>query len=170
MALMLYGFIAAMSVLVFVWRSPLAEIFAVNAAPLGALLTLLSLVTGSLWGKPTWGTFWVWDARLTSVLVLLFTYAGYGFFYKAWGARPASLFALFGAFNLPIIKGSVNWWNTLHQPASVAKFSAPSLHSSMLIPLLLMAAAYFFFSTSLVILRVQTTLRNCKTKRVLRQE
>ena len=170
MALMLYSFVTAMSALVFVWRSPLAEILAVSTVPLGALLTFLSLITGSLWGKLSWGAFWVWDARLTSVLLLLLTYAGYAFIYKVWGARAASLFALLGAFNLPIIKGSVNWWNTLHQPASVAKLSAPSLHSSMLIPLLLMAATYFFYSISLVILRAQTLLTTCKTRRILRHE
>jgi len=141
----------------------LAEILAISAAPIGALFTVLSLVTGSLWGKPIWGAFWVWDARLTSVLILLFLYGGYWALYKAYshpsqGIRAASLLALVGAVNVPIIKGSVDWWNTLHQPASVIKLSGPSIHSSMLIPLLLMAGAYFFYFISVLILRTRTEL------------
>lgn len=139
-----------MSLFVLVWRHPLAEVLAISAAPIGALFTALSLITGALWGKPMWGTYWVWDARLTSVLVLLFLYGGYWALYKAYsrpdqGVRAASLLALVGVLNLPIIKGSVDWWNTLHQPASLTKFSSPSIHPTMLTPLLLMAGAYFFY-------------------------
>ena len=123
MALLIYGFLALMSFFFLVWRHPLAEVLGISAAPIGALFTALSLVTGALWGKPMWGTFWVWDARLTSVLILLFLYGGYLALYKAYsnpsqGIRLASLLALVGAINLPIIKGSVDWWNTLHQPST----------------------------------------------------
>jgi len=163
MALFVYAFLALMSLFSLVWRHPLAEVLAVSAAPIGALFTALSLVTGSLWGKPMWGAFWVWDGRLTSVLVLLFLYGGYWALYKAYsrpdqGIRAASLLALVGMINLPVIKGSVVWWNTLHQPASLTKFTAPSIHPTMLAPLLLMAGAYFFYFISVLILRTRTEL------------
>lgn len=167
MALFIYGFLALMSLFALVWRHPLAEILAISAAPIGILFTILSLITGSLWGKPMWGAFWVWDARLTSVLILLFLYGGYWALYKAYshpeqGIRAASLLALVGVINLPIIKGSVEWWNTLHQPASVIKFSGPSIHSTMLAPLLLMAGAYFCYFVSVLIMRAHTELNRRK--------
>ncbi|MBY0500751.1 MAG: heme ABC transporter permease [Alphaproteobacteria bacterium] len=167
MALCVYSLLAILSLFILVWRHPLAEILAISAAPIGALFTLLSLVTGSLWGKPMWGTYWVWDARLTSVLVLLFLYVGYWALYKAYahpaqGIRAASLLALIGAINLPIIKGSVNWWNTLHQPASITKLSTPSIHPSMLFPLGLMTAAYGFYFLLLLILRARTEFNKRK--------
>lgn len=167
MALFVYGFLALMSLFALVWRHPLAEVLAISAAPIGALFTVLSLVTGSLWGKPMWGAFWVWDARLTSVLILLFLYGGYWALYKAYahpeqGIRAASLLALVGVINLPIIKGSVEWWNTLHQPASLTKFSAPSIHPSMLTPLLLMAGAYLCYFVGALILRARTELNRRK--------
>lgn len=163
MALFVYGFLALMSLFVLVWRHPLAEILAISSVPIGALFTALSLATGSLWGKPMWGAYWVWDARLTSVLVLLFLYGGYWALYKAHarpeqGVRAASLLALIGVVNLPIIKGSVVWWNTLHQPASLTKLSGPSIHPSMLLPLLLMAGAYFFYFVTVLILRTRKEL------------
>ncbi len=163
MALFSYAFLALMSFFSLVWRHPLAEILAISVAPIGALFTFLSLVTGSLWGKPMWGAFWVWDARLTSVLILLFLYVGYWALYKAYsrpeqGIRAASFLALIGIINLPIIKGSVEWWNTLHQPASLSKLSNPSIHSSMLVPLLLMTGAYFFYFVAVLILRGRTQL------------
>lgn len=163
MALFAYGFLALMSLFVLVWRHPLAEVLAISSAPIGALFTALSLITGSLWGKPMWGAFWVWDARLTSVLILLFLYAGYWALYKAYtqpeqGIRAASLLALVGVINLPIIKGSVDWWNTLHQPASFIKLSGPAIHSSMLTPLMLMAGAYFCYFVAMLIIRARTEL------------
>lgn len=163
MALFAYGFLALMSLFVLVWRHPLAEVLAISSAPIGALFTALSLITGSLWGKPMWGAFWVWDARLTSVLILLFLYAGYWALYKAYtqpeqGIRAASLLALVGVINLPIIKGSVDWWNTLHQPASFIKLSGPSIHASMLTPLMLMAGAYFCYFVAMLIIRARTEL------------
>jgi heme exporter protein C len=167
MALLVYGFLALMSLFALVWRHPLAEVLAISAAPIGALFTILSLITGSLWGKPMWGAFWVWDARLTSVLILLFLYGGYWALYKAYsqpqqGIRAASLLALVGVVNLPIIKGSVDWWNTLHQPASLTKFSSPSIHSSMLTPLLLMTGAYLCYFISILFLRAHTELNKRK--------
>jgi heme exporter protein C len=167
MALFVYAFLALMSLFALVWRHPLAEVLAISAAPIGALFTVLSLITGSLWGKPMWGAFWVWDARLTSVLILLFLYGGYWALYKAYshpeqGIRAASLLALVGVINLPIIKGSVEWWNTLHQPASLTKLSSSSIHSTMLTPLLLMAGAYFCYFVSMLILRARTELNRRK--------
>ncbi|MBS0271455.1 MAG: heme ABC transporter permease [Proteobacteria bacterium] len=167
MALFVYGFLALMSFFSLVWRHPLAEVLAISAAPIGALFTALSLITGSLWGKPMWGTYWVWDARLTSVLILLFLYGGYWALYKSYtrpdqGLRAASILALVGVINLPIIKGSVEWWNTLHQPASLTKLSGPSIHVSMLTPLLLMAGAYFFYFLTVLILRACKELKTRK--------
>jgi heme exporter protein C len=167
MALFAYGFLALMSLFTLVWRHPLAEILAVSTVPIGALFTCLSLITGSLWGKPMWGAYWVWDARLTSVLILLFLYGGYWALYKSYfrpdqGVRAASLLALVGVINLPIIKWSVEWWNTLHQPSSFTKFSGPSIHPSMLMPLLLMAAAYFCYFWVVLILKAQTELKKRK--------
>lgn len=164
MALFVYGFLALMSLFALVWRHPLAEILAISAAPIGALFTTLSLITGSLWGKPMWGTYWVWDARLTSVLILLFLYGGYWALYKSYarpeqGIRAASLLALVGTVNLPIIKWSVEWWNTLHQPASLTKLSSPSIHPSMLTPLLLMGGAFFFYFLTVLILRTRKELQ-----------
>lgn len=167
MALFIYAFLALMSLFTLVWRHPMSEILAISAAPIGMLFTCLSLITGALWGKPMWGTYWVWDARLTSVLVLLFLYGGYWFLYKAHprpeqGIQGASLLALIGVINLPIIKGSVIWWNTLHQPASITKLSAPSIHSSMLIPLFFMMGAYLCYFACALILRTRTELNRRK--------
>lgn len=170
MALFIYGFLALMSFFFLVWRHSFASLLAISAAPIGALFTVLSLITGSLWGKPMWGTYWVWDARLTSVLILFFLYMGYWALYKAYvhseqGLRAASLLALVGVINLPIIKGSVEWWNTLHQPSSLTKLSGPSIHPSMLVPLGLMGGAFFFYFLSTLILSVQTELVRRKTLR-----
>ena len=166
MSLMVYGFVAVMSFIVLVWRHPMADILAISSVPVGALFTTLSLATGSLWGMPMWGTYWVWDARLTSVLALLFFYAGYWMLYKGFsrGIRAASILALVGTVNLPIIKGSVDWWNTLHQPASIMKMGPSALHQDMLTPLLLMAGAYFFYFVSVLLMRTQIELRMRKQR------
>ena len=137
--------IAALGTLV--WRHPLADVAAKAAAPIGAAFTFLCLVTGSLWGRPMWGTYWVWDARLTSVLILFLMYLGVIALWRtvedpSRAARAAAILTLVGAINLPIIKFSVDWWNTLHQPASVIKLGGPSIDSSILIPLLVMTAAF----------------------------
>src|SRR5437762_5491532 len=129
------------------WRHPLADVAAKTAAPIGAAFTLMCLVTGSLWGRPMWGTYWVWDARLTSVLVLFLMYLGVIALWRtvedpSRAARAAAILTLVGAINLPIIKFSVDWWNTLHQPASVIKLGGPSIYPTILIPLLVMALAF----------------------------
>jgi heme exporter protein C len=147
MALASYTFIAAMSFVAFVWRHNIADVAARNAALPGAVFTALALFTGAVWGKPTWGTWWVWDARLTSVLVLLFIYLGYMAVWQsvqepARAARFARILALVGFINIPVIKFSVDWWNSLHQPASILRAGGPSIDSSMLLPLFSMAIAY----------------------------
>jgi heme exporter protein C len=163
MALFVYVAMAAASASFLIWRHPLADIFAQAAAPLGAAFTAAALITGSLWGKPMWGTWWVWDARLTSMLILLFLYLGYialsqAFDNRERGARAAAVLALVGVINVPIIKFSVDWWNTLHQPASVIKMSGPAIDPSMLFPLLLMAAGMKAYFLVVVILRMRARL------------
>jgi heme exporter protein C len=137
--------LAAVSLVSIVWRHPLADLAAMEIGPVGAAATGLCLATGSLWGKPMWGAWWVWDARLTSVLVLFFLYLGHIMLIRAFddqqrGYRAASLLALIGAVDLPIIKYSVKWWNTLHQPASITLTGAPTISGSLLWPLGLCAA------------------------------
>src|SRR6202043_1867453 len=163
MALSVYLFVAIASAVALVWRHPLAEIAAQAAAPIGAAFTLVCLATGSLWGRPMWGAWWVWDARLTSVLVLFFLYLGYIALVNAFddasrGARAGSLLALVGVVNLPVIKFSVDWWNTLHQPASVMKLGGPSIDVSMLVPLLVMATAFTLFFATLLLVRVRAAI------------
>src|SRR5665213_645912 len=136
MASFVYGFLALASAVALIWRHPVADIAAQEAAPLGAGFTLICLVTGSLWGEPMWGTWWVWDARLTSVLVLFFLYLGFialahAFDDRSRGTRAAAILALVGVINLPIIKFSVDWWNTLHQPASIFRLGGPTIAASM---------------------------------------
>lgn len=157
MSMLIYGFMAACAVVALVWHIKLTETLAMCAAPIGAAFTAITLVTGSLWGRPTWGTYWVWDARLTSELVLLFLFFGVIGLYNAIedqrkGARAASLLALIGLVNLPVIHFSVNWWNTLHQGNSINLFAGKSsIHPSMLWPLILMAlATKFWFGASLL--------------------
>jgi len=169
MALSIYLFIAIASGVALVSRHPLAEVAAQAAAPIGAVFTLVCLTTGSLWGRPMWGTWWVWDARLTSVLVLFFLYLGYIALVNAFddasrGARAGSLLALVGVVNLPIIKFSVDWWNTLHQPASVIRMGRPAIDASMLIPLLIMAVAFMLLFAILLLLRMRTALNERKAR------
>lgn len=163
MALFVYTAMAAASAVALIWRHPLAEVVAKASAPIGACFTFLALVTGSLWGKPMWGTYWVWDARLTSVLVLFFLYLGYIALANAFddeqrGLRAASILALVGFVNVPIIKFSVDWWNTLHQPASVLRVGGPSIHPSMLWPLLVMALAFKAYYVVVLLMRVRAEL------------
>jgi heme exporter protein C len=173
MALMVYGMMAVASVIGLVWRHPLAEIAARAAAPIGATFTAVALFTGSVWGKPMWGTFWVWDARLTSVLILLFLYLGYIALHDAFddpsrGARAASILCLVGSVNLPIIKFSVEWWNTLHQPSSILRAEGPAVHSSMLAPLLVMFGAFlcYFIVVHILRTRAELTLRKIRNLRL----
>ncbi len=154
MSLFAYLFVAVNAFVALVWRIRISEILAMAAVPIGAMFTAVTLASGALWGRPTWGTYWQWDARLTSELVLLFLYIGILALYHAIedrrrAARAAGLLALVGVVNLPVIHYSVRWWSTLHQGESVKLFGESSMHSSMLWPLLLMAAAthiWFFAS------------------------
>jgi heme exporter protein C len=156
-----YALMAIAALGTLVWRHPLADVTAKSAAPIGAAFTFLALVTGSIWGKPMWGTWWVWDARLTSELVLLLIYLGLIALWQAVedpgkAARAAAILILVGTVNLPIIKFSVDWWNTLHQPASVFRMDGPTIDSSLLVPLFVMAAAM----TLLYFVLLMMTMRN----------
>lgn len=171
-AMFCYALMAVSAVGTLVWRHPLADVSARAAAPIGAVFTALALITGSLWGKPMWGTWWVWDARLTSVLVLLIIYLGLMALWRAFddparAARPAAIVILVGSINLPIIKFSVDWWNTLHQPASVFRVDGPTIHPDLLWPLLIMALAISFLFLTLH----QLAMRNeILTRRIRRLE
>jgi heme exporter protein C len=175
MSSFVYGVMALSSAVALIWRHPLADIAAQAAAPLGAGFTLLCLVTGSLWGEPMWGTWWVWDARLTSVLVLFFLYLGYIALVNAFdeptrGARAGAILALVGAVNLPIIKFSVDWWNTLHQPASVFRLGGPTIAASMLWPLLIMSLGFTLFFVTLLLLRMRSALMAAKLRALRLQQ
>ncbi|MGC1890229.1 MAG: heme ABC transporter permease [Stellaceae bacterium] len=167
MALSIYLFVAVASAVALVWRHPLAEVAARAAAPIGAAFTFVCLATGSLWGRPMWGAWWVWDARLTSVLILFFLYLGYIALANAFddpsrGGRASAVLALVGVVNLPIIKFSVDWWNTLHQPASVMRIGGPRIDISMLAPLLIMAVGFTLLFVVLLMLRMRTALNERK--------
>ena len=162
MSMLIYFLMGIMAFIALVWRVRTMEIMAMNSAPIGAAFTLIALATGSLWGRPTWGTYWVWDARLTSELVLLFLYLGVIGLYKAIdeprkAARAASLLVLVGMVNLPIIHFSVKWWNTLHQGSSIS-MTGSKIDPSMLWPLLIMAIAMKFFYAANLITRSRVTL------------
>ena len=149
-----YGIMALSSIGTLVWRHPLADVSAKAMAPIGAAFTFLCLITGSLWGRPMWGTWWVWDARLTSVLVLFLIYCGILALWNAYedparAGRAAAVMTLVGVINLPIVKFSVDWWNTLHQPASVFRMGGPTIDSSMLWPLLMVAVGLTFVMLAL---------------------
>ena len=169
MAMFCYVALACSSAIALIWRHMLANIIAKSTAPIGASFTFLALATGSLWGKPMWGTWWVWDARLTSVLILFFLYLGYMVLYNAFddqnrGARAAAILSIVGVVNIPIIKFSVDWWNTLHQPASVIKMDGPSIHPSMLTPLVLMAVGYTAFYFWILFIRTRAELNANKVR------
>jgi heme exporter protein C len=167
--------IAALGTLV--WRHPLADVAAKAAAPLGAAFTFLCLTTGSLWGRPMWGTYWVWDARLTSVLVLFLMYLGV---IALWhtveepsrAGRAAAILTLVGAINIPIIKWSVDWWNTLHQPASVVKLGGPAIHPTILLPLMTMAVAFMllFITLHIAAMRNEILRRRVRTLMLMRAQ
>jgi len=172
MGMFCYAAMAVASAVALIWKHPLADVAAKATAPVGAAFTFLSLATGSLWGKPMWGTWWVWDARLTSMLILLFLYIGYialqdAFDDRARGAKAAAILALVGAVNLPIIKFSVTWWNTLHQGSSVITMQGPKMVSSMLVPLLLLGLAYKGYYIWVLLVRMRAELTANKV-RILR--
>jgi len=160
MSLFIYMVMAVSAGIGLIWQIRLSDMVASASAPIGASFTFLALVTGSLWGKPMWGAYWVWDARLTSELILLFLYFGYMALQSAiedqrTADKASGLLAIVGVVNIPIIHYSVEWWNTLHQGATVAKFDKPSMDVSMLIPLLLMAVAFKLFYFAVVLVRTR---------------
>ncbi|MEP4192866.1 MAG: heme ABC transporter permease [Sneathiella sp.] len=172
MSMSIYTMMAISAAVGWIWKHPVADLSAKAAAPIGACFTFLALVTGSLWGQPMWGTYWVWDARLTSMLILLFLYLGYMALWESFdepskAAKAAAILVLVGAINIPIIKFSVDWWNTLHQPASVATMEGPKIHSSILTPLLIMGGAYMGLFVSIFIIRVKTEILD-RRLRILR--
>jgi heme exporter protein C len=160
-----------------VWRHPLADVAAKAAAPIGAAFTLMCLVTGSLWGRPMWGTYWVWDARLTSVLVLFLMYLGVMALWRTIeeptrAARVVAVLTIVGAINIPIIKFSVDWWNTLHQPASVLRLGGSTIHPSILIPLITMTVAFtlLFLTLHLAAMRNEILRRRVRTMLMLQAD
>ena len=167
-----YTGLAVCSILSLIWRHPLADLAAVEIGPVGAGFTALCLATGSLWGKPMWGAWWVWDARLTSVLVLFFLYLGHVALVRAFddptrGYRAGAILALVGAVNLPIIKFSVDWWNTLHQPASIGLTGAPSMAPAMLWPLLIAALGYTLVFATIVTVRLRAAVMERRIRGLL---
>ena len=174
LSMMCYTVMAVSALGTLVWRHPLADVAARAAAPIGASFTLLALVTGSLWGKPMWGTWWVWDARLTSVFVLFLMYLGLIALSRAMdepgkAAKASAVLILVGFVNIPIIKFSVEWWNTLHQPASVLRLDGPTIDPEFLWPLLVMAAAFTFLFFTLHIAAMRNEIWRRRVSSMRRQ-
>ncbi|MSO72561.1 MAG: heme ABC transporter permease [Rhodospirillaceae bacterium] len=166
--MMVYGIVAANSAAFLVWRHPMANLVAKASAPMGAVFTALALITGMLWGQPMWGTFWVWDGRLTSTLILFFLYLGYlalgdAFEDSERGDKAAAILALVGSVNLPIIHFSVEWWNTLHQP-SIIKMDGMTVDKSLLLPLFLMMGAFTSYYVAVLVLRLRSELLAAKIR------
>ena len=171
LAILTYTIMTIYSVIGLAFKIPFSFTINKAVAPIGAVFTLLCIISGSMWGKPMWGTWWVWDARLTSVAILLIVYLiiiflDYTFKNIEVREKIIAIFILIGSINLPIIKFSVDWWNTLHQPASVIKLDGPSIHVDMLIPLILMAFGFLFFYFSFLLINVQTELNHRKLKKL----
>jgi heme exporter protein C len=169
LSMFVWGVMSVAALGTLVWRHPLADVAQKAAAPLGACFTFLALVTGSLWGRPMWGTYWEWDARMTSVLVLFLLYLGIIALWRAVddparAGRAAAILTLVGAINIPIIKFSVDWWNTLHQPASVFRLGGPTIATSLLYPLLVMSIAFMLLFVTLLL----AAMRNEILKRRIR--
>ena len=172
LASFLYFSLAISCIFYLVWKHPLADLIANAIAPIGLIFSVLTLITGSLWGKPMWGTWWVWDARLTSMLILFFFYLGFillsnAFERKIDGSKTASVLAIIGLINLPIIKFSVDWWHTLHQPSSILRMDGPSIDKEMLFPLALMMVGFSLFSLYLIIMNVKTMLMEKKCEALI---
>ena len=170
----LYVAMACVAATGLVARHALADVFCVAAAPVGAVLVALCLVTGSIWGKPTWGAWWVWDARLTSALILFLLYCGYIILRHSFddderGGKASAILLLIGAVNIPIVKFSVDWWHTLHQPASLLRMGGSAIDGQMLRPLLLMGAAYGFYAGFVILLRMKVILLTRKINRAREQ-
>ena len=175
LALVGYYVMATAGVIGLVWRMKMAMWVLRAAAPLGAVLTFLSLFTGAVWGKPTWGTYWVWDARITSMLILLFLYLGVIALQNAFqneesGNRASALLTIVGMINIPIIYKSVEWWNTLHQGATIRFTEAPSMHPDMFYPLVVMILAFYFLYALVLVLNVRCEiLRNERSSQWVQQ-
>jgi heme exporter protein C len=174
LGMLAWGVMSVAALGTLVWRHPLADVAAKSAAPIGAAFTLLCLITGSLWGRPEWGTYWVWDARLTSELVLFLLYLGVIAVWRtvedpSRAARAAAILTLVGAVDLPIIKFSVDWWNTLHQSASVFRMGGPTIYPTILIPLLIMTLAFtlLFVTLHLAAMRNEILRRRIRTLRLM---
>jgi heme exporter protein C len=174
LSMAVWGVMSVAALGTLVWRHPLADVAAKAAAPIGASFTFVALVTGSLWGRPMWGTYWEWDARLTSVLILFLMYLGIMALWRAVedpsrAARAAAVLTLVGAINIPIIKFSVEWWNTLHQGASVFRAGGPTLDRAFLIPLLVMGAAFslLFVTLHLAAMRNEVLRRRVRTLQMM---
>ena len=177
LGMMGWGLMSLAALGTLVWRHPLADVAGKAAAPIGAAFTLICLVTGALWGRPTWGTYWVWDARLTSVLVLFLLYLGVLALYwtaeePGRGARAAAILTLVGAVNLPIIKFSVDWWNTLHQGESIFRAGGSAIDPSILWPLAIMTVAFtlLFFTLHLAAMRNEILRRRARTMQILKAQ
>jgi heme exporter protein C len=169
LALLIFFIMTIYSIIGLAFKLPFGFIINSALAPIGATFTLICLITGSLWGKPMWGTWWVWDARLTSVAILLIFYLIIIFLKKSLSniiisEKITAILIIVGSINLPIIKFSVDWWNTLHQPASISKLSSPSIDPSMLKPLLIMSASFFLIAFLIAILRIKTEIIARKSK------
>lgn len=167
MSLGIYSFMTVCSFSSLVWKTRITYLMSVASAPIGAAFALITLVTGSLWGKPIWGTWWVWDARLTSMLILFLLYLSYISVTNSGtnilrAEKPASVIAIIGFINIPIVKFSVDIWYSLHQPASVFKMSGPSIHSSMLLPLMIMFTSFICFFLLSLLMRTRILLNNIK--------
>lgn len=166
-----YAGLAVASLMSLVWRHPLADLAARELSPVGAMVTALCLATGSLWGRPMWGTWWAWDARMTSVLVLFFLWVGHAALVRAFdeeerGARAGAILALIGAVNLPVIKWSVDWFNTLHQSASVTRAAAPGMHVDILYPLLTCALGFTLLFAALVLARTRAAVMERRVRQL----
>ena len=164
-----YALMAVAALGTLVWRHPLADVTAKSAAPIGAAFTFLALITGSLWGRPTWGTYWVWDARLTSELVLLLMYLGLIALHQAVedpgrAARAAAILTLFGSVNLPIIKFSVDWWNTLHQGESIFRAGGPTIDPSMLTALFVMVVGMSLLYVVLLVMAMRNEIQRRRVR------
>ena len=171
---LVYVLMAASALGTLVWRHPLADVANKAAAPLGAVFTALALYTGALWGRPTWGTYWEWDGRMTSTLVLLLIYLGIIALWRAFddqlkAGRIIAVVTLVGAINIPVIKFSVDWWNTLHQPASVFTASGPRMPMSLLLPLLVMTVAFTLLFSLLYVVRIRTEILRRRAESLARQ-
>src|SRR6187549_3473489 len=172
-----WGLMSVAALGTLVWRHPLADVAAKAAAPIGAAFTFLCLVTGSLWGRPMWGTYWVWDARLTSVLILFLMYLGVIALWRTIedptrAARVVAVLTLVGAINIPIIKFSVDWWNTLHQPASVLRLGGSTIHPAILVPLIVMLIAFtlLFLTLHLAAMRNEIMRRRVRTLLIMQAD